>query len=552
MVEIYCVNNNKKVFVSEGTNLFEVIRQADLSVMQEQILGAYVNNKVQNMYYNLFSPKRVEFITLNNANGRRMYAFSLMFVMYRAVKELFPQGELRIEHSLSEGYYTEVQNVSMQPDEMVTKLKNRMLELIAADIKFDRKIEESANAAVLFDAVGMKEKAELVRERQKIYTKVDCLGETINSFFFELVPSTSYLKEFDLKAFNRGMILVMPNSKKVSATRDNSKLFSVFQEHKHWIEILQTPYVKDLNADIVKGLSSQKRIIQISEALHEKKYVEIADSINRKRNEIKFVFLAGPSSSGKTTSCRRIATQLAVLGFDPLEISLDDYFVDREFTPKDKDGNLDFEALDALDLRFFNSQMQDLLAGKEIRLPKFDFYTGKRGDSQTCLQMKENSILIIEGIHALNPKLSHGIERKHKYNVFVSALTQIAIDRHNLISTSDNRLLRRIVRDNNFRGYSAEETISRWQSVRDGEEKHIFPFQENADSIFNSSLLYEISVLKPFVEPLLANVPQKSLSYAEARRLQNFLSLFKPINNGEFIPPTSIMREFLGGSSFDY
>ncbi|MDR0789312.1 MAG: nucleoside kinase [Bacteroidales bacterium] len=549
MIEIRCVNNDSKVLVSEGETLLEVIKRVGLEEKKPQILGAYVNNKVQNLYYKVFSDKRVEFITIDNPNGRRMYALSLMFVLYKAVKECFESGELRILHSLSEGYYLEVQNVDLPSDEIITKLKSKMLQLIKDDIKFERTIMESTAAVELFEKVGIDEKAEVIKSRQRFYTKLDYLDKTVNSFFFELVPSTAYLKEFNLKAFNKGMILVMP-SQKVVRTKANSKLFSVFREHKHWIDILETPYVRDLNRSI--EANKQKQVIQISEALHEKKYAEIADEIYKRKDEVRIVLLAGPSSSGKTTSCRRIATQLSVLGFDPLQISLDDYFVNRALTPKDEHGNFDFEALEALDLDFFNAQMQELLSGQSIELPKFNFFTGNREQSGIFLQMKPSSILIIEGIHALNPMLSQKIARKQKYHIFVSAMTQVAIDRHNLISTSDNRLLRRIVRDNQFRGYNADQTISRWQSVRDGEEKHIFPYQENADSVFNSSLLYEISVMKNVVEPLLADVPETSLAYADARRLRNFLSLFKPIGNVDFIPQNSIMREFLGGSSFDY
>jgi uridine kinase len=526
-----------------------VIEKAGLNNENKQILGSYINNKVQNLSYRIFSEKTVEFITINNSNGRKMYALSLMFVLYEAVKQLFPKGELLINHSLSEGYYVEVVDVGLSSVDIVESLKAKMQQIIDQDLPFVRRICPSKQVVKIFEE-GIKEKSELIASTNRFYTKLDLLGETINSFFFELVPSTSYLQKFDLKAFNKGMILVMPCADNASQTGSNSKLFSVFQEHKSWIRILGTPYVSDLNRSIDGG--DARKIIQISEALHEKKYAEIADNIYQKKDDIKIVLLAGPSSSGKTTSCRRIATQLSVLGFDILQISLDDYFVQRDQTPKDENGNLDFESLEALDLEFFNQQMQTLLLGRQITLPRFNFHSGKREESSNCLQLKDNSILIIEGIHALNPKLSCKIAKKHKYNVFVSALTQIAIDRHNLISTSDNRLLRRMVRDSKFRGYSADETIKRWQSVRDGEEKHIFPYQENADSIFNSSLLYEISVLKSCVEPLLLTVPQISPSYADARRLQNFLSLFKPIEDTTPIPPTSIMREFLGESSFDY
>ncbi|MDR1725391.1 MAG: nucleoside kinase [Bacteroidales bacterium] len=549
MIEIKCVNTNSIVLINEGENLFEVLKSCGIKNEDKKILGAYVNNKVQNMYYKVYTSKRVEFITMDNPNGRRMYALSLMFLLYKAVRECFPNGELRILHSLSEGYYAEINNIDIDKDNVIPSLKLKMTEIVKSDIPFERTIIEADKAAALFEKAGIDEKTELIRGRGRLFTKMDYLDGMLNTFFFELVPSTSYLKAFDLRLFHKGFILVMPSQNKVR-TKANSKLFSVFQEHKHWIEILNTPYVSDLNRLIDTG--KQKEIIMVSEALHEKKYAEIADDIFIRRNDVKIVLLAGPSSSGKTTSCKRLATQLAVLGFSPLQISLDDYFVNREFTPKDSDGNMDFEALNALDLEYFNFQMQSLLKGEKIELPKFNFFTGEREQSGKLLSMKSNSILIVEGIHALNPVLSQKIARKNKYHIFVSALTQVAIDRHNLINTSDNRLLRRILRDNQFRGYNAEATISRWQSVREGEEKHIFPYQENADSIFNSSLLYEINVMKKVIEPLLAEVPEVSSAYAEARRLRNFLSLFKSIDNADIVPQNSVMREFLGGSSFDY
>ena len=428
-----------------------------------------------------------------------------------------------------------------------------MREIVEENIPFSRVITPAEQAAELFDRLGMTEKAELIRSSNKLYTNVEYLGEIVNAFFFELVPSTSYLKVFGLYVFDKGFILQMPSKEDATTTpvedKNPKKIFDIFQEHKNWVNILGTPYVSDLNK-VVK-MNRQNELIQVSEALHEKKYAEIADEIYRKKDEVKIVFLAGPSSSGKTTSCRRIATQLSVLGFKPLQISLDDYFVDRQLTPKDANGEYDFECLEALDLDYFNLQMKELLEGREIELPRFDFLQGCRTPSGKRIRMQDSSILIVEGIHALNPKLSGKIAAKNKYNIFVSALTQLAIDRHNIISSSDNRLIRRIVRDNNYRGYSAQETIMRWDSVRSGEEKHIFPFQENADSIFNSSLLYEIGVLKPIAEPLLMEVAQNSCAYTDARRLINFLSNFKSIK-ADYIPPTSILREFLGGSSFIY
>ncbi len=339
-----------------------------------------------------------------------------------------------------------------------------------------------------------------------------------------------------------------PN-KVANGRNKQSKMFTVFQEYEQWIRILGTSYVSDLN-QIVKDKQYTK-LIQVSEALHEKRYSQIADQIFKKKDEIKIVLLAGPSSSGKTTSCRRLSTQLSVLGFRPIQLSLDDYFLDRDLTPRKENGDYDFESIDALDIDLFTQQMNDLLNGKEVSVPHFDFISGKKVFNGTKIKSEDNAIFVIEGIHALNPKLSEKIDRKSRYNIFVSALTQISIDKHNLISSSDNRLLRRIVRDHNYRGYSAIDTLSRWESVRLGEEENIFPYQENADSIFNSSLLYEIGVLKTYAKPLLSEVPQNDVAYAEAKRLLRFLANFQTIDD-KSIPPTSIMREFLGGSSFEY
>lgn len=552
MIEIYCKNTDSKLLVQSGMDLSEVARFAGMTNM-ESILGACVNNKVQNLNYRIYSPKRIEFLDIYSTMGRRIYALSLMFVLYKAVKETFPQHELIIKHSMSDGYYFEIEPLQEDSQQVAKRIEKRMREIVEENIPFSRVITPAEQAAELFDRLGMTEKAELIRSSNKLYTNVEYLGEIVNAFFFELVPSTSYLKVFGLYVFDKGFILQMPSKEDATTTpvedKNPKKIFDIFQEHKNWVNILGTPYVSDLNK-VVK-MNRQNELIQVSEALHEKKYAEIADEIYRKKDEVKIVFLAGPSSSGKTTSCRRIATQLSVLGFKPLQISLDDYFVDRQLTPKDANGEYDFECLEALDLDYFNLQMKELLEGREIELPRFDFLQGCRTQSGKRIRMQESSILIVEGIHALNPKLSGKIAAKNKYNIFVSALTQLAIDRHNIISSSDNRLIRRIVRDNNYRGYSAQETIMRWDSVRSGEEKHIFPFQENADSIFNSSLLYEIGVLKPIAEPLLMEVAQNSCAYTDARRLINFLSNFKSIK-ADYIPPTSILREFLGGSSFIY
>lgn len=552
MIEIYCVNNDKTFLVPSATSAKQIIEYAGLED-NHTFLGAYINNKIRNLNYKCYEPKRIEFIDIHSSIGMKIYVSSLIMLMYKAVKDLYPKAEMQVKHSMMSGYYIELQNIDIPQQDLCTSIKKTMKELVKKDIPFETKVYSTQDAVELFSKVGLTSSAELFKSRQKLYVDVDILEGTIDALYSEKVPSTSYLSVFDLEVYEKGFILLLPDAEKnyqePATLHLQPKLFSIFQEHKHWVEILKTPYLPKLNEAVKKGYENQ--IIQVSEALHEKKYAAIADAIYKKKDNVKFVFLAGPSSSGKTTSCKRIAVHLAVLGIKPLMISLDDYFLDREHTPKDEKGNYDFECLEALDLDFFSQQMQELLDGKEIELPKFNFVSGQREKSDKRIQLTDNSILIIEGIHALNPKLSKQINRKNKYLVFVSALTQLALDSQNLISTSDNRLIRRIVRDYNYRGSSAERTLLMWNNVRNGEERHIFPYQENADSIFNSSLLYEIGVLKSYCYPLLVQVPQTSPAYANARRLQNFLDNFSPISS-QSIPPTSIMREFLGGSSFSY
>lgn len=552
MIEIICKNNNIKILVPFGSSIKGICKFAGYNT-EHPILGAYVNNKVQNTDYKVYMPKTVRFFDIKNPNGRRMYAMSLMFLFYKAVKDIFPKGDLNIHHSMSKGYYSEINNIGELDDEKIQLIKSRMHDLIKEDLPFITKTIPTQEAASIYRQVGLESKARLVKESKRLFVDIDYLGDTINHFYYPLVPSTSYLKVFDLVQYNKGLLLIMPDKEdptRVTMGRNKQgKMFKVFQEYEEWIRILGTSYVSDLNNIVTENKYS--KLIQVSEALHEKRYSQIADEIFKKRNDIKIVLIAGPSSSGKTTSCRRIATQLSVLGFRPVQLSLDDYFLDREFTPKKEDGDYDFESIDALDIDLFNKQMNSLLEGKEVSIPRYNFIKGKKEYNGNIIKPQEKAIFIIEGIHALNPKLSDKIDRKSKYNIFVSALTQISLDKHNLISSSDNRLIRRIVRDHNYRGYSAIDTLSRWQSVRAGEEEYIFPYQENADSIFNSSLLYEIGVLKTYAEPLLGEVPQNDVTYAEAKRLLRFLSNFKIID-ADYIPPTSIMREFLGGSSFEY
>lgn len=552
MIEIICRNTNSKLLVPFGSTLSEVVKFAGIS-SKHAILGAYVNNKVRNLNYKVYMPKTVEFFDILNSSGRRMYAMSLMFVLYKATKEVLPKSDLIIYHSMSNGYYAEIENLPSEINKSIVKdIKDKMQEIIDKDYPFVTKNIPVNEAVEIFRKVGLNYKADLIEAVHKLYVDVDYLDGTVNHFYYPLVPSTSFLNVFDLVHFNGGMLLVMPDRKapnKLFKSRNKQeKMFSVFQEHKDWVKILGTPYISSLNK--IVDNNDHIKLIQVSEALHEKRYSQIADEIN-KRKDVQIVLLSGPSSSGKTTSCRRLATQLSVLGYKPVQLSLDDYFLDREFTPRDENGDYDFESIDALDIELFNSQMMRLLKGEEVSIPRFDFITGKKIYDGRIIKAEQNAIFIVEGIHALNPILTEKIDKSKKYNVFISALTQISVDEHNLISTSDNRLIRRIVRDYSYRGYSATDTLNRWQSVKEGEEKHIFPYQENADSIFNSSLLYELGVLKTYAKPLLSEVPESEVCFSEAKRLLRFLANFKTIDD-KSIPPTSIMREFLGGSSFEY
>ncbi len=552
MIEIICRNTNSKLLVPFGSTLSEVVKFAGIS-SKHAILGAYVNNKVRNLNYKVYMPKTVEFFDILNSSGRRMYAMSLMFVLYKATKEVLPKSDLIIYHSMSNGYYAEIENLPSEINKSIVKdIKDKMQEIIDKDYSFVTKNIPVNEAVEIFRKVGLNYKADLIEAVHKLYVDVDYLDGTVNHFYYPLVPSTSFLNVFDLVHFNGGMLLVMPDRKepnKLFKSRNKQeKMFSVFQEHKDWVKILGTPYISSLNK--IVDNNDHIKLIQVSEALHEKRYSQIADEIN-KRKDVQIVLLSGPSSSGKTTSCRRLATQLSVLGYKPVQLSLDDYFLDREFTPRDENGDYDFESIDALDIELFNSQMMRLLKGEEVSIPRFDFITGKKIYDGRIIKAEQNAIFIVEGIHALNPILTEKIDKSKKYNVFISALTQISVDEHNLISTSDNRLIRRIVRDYSYRGYSATDTLNRWQSVKEGEEKHIFPYQENADSIFNSSLLYELGVLKTYAKPLLSEVPESEVCFSDAKRLLRFLANFKTIDD-KSIPPTSIMREFLGGSSFEY
>ena len=551
-VAIKCVNSGTTRIVGKGTTLHDVISQFGVN-MKNAILGALVNNVLEELTFEIFHPVSIQFIDITHPDGMRMYLRSLSFVLCKSVYDLSAISHLRIDHSIAKGIYCDItthnKELSIQD---VTGIKLRMQEIIDADLPFINIEEETKEVILKFEAQGLTDKINLLKHKGQNFTSYYSLGGHLGSFYGCMVPSTGYLKVFDLNKYFNGMLLQLPQKSNPHFVENlvvQNKLFEIFQECSQWTKILEVPNISDLNNSCSNGKSEV--LIKVSEALHEKKIGQIADNIRLRNGHVKIILISGPSSSGKTTFAKRLAIHLIVNGMKPLNLSLDNYFVDRDNTPLDENGNHDYEAVEALDIATFNQNLLALLNGEQVELPRFSFETGTRFYNGETMQMSPENVLIIEGIHGLNPQLTSSIPAEAKFKIYVSALTSLNIDNHNRVSTTDNRLIRRIVRDYRYRKYSARETISRWQSVRQGEEKHIFPFQEEADTMFNSALLYELAVLKPFAEPILLEVQANQPEYAEAVRLLDFFSYFKPLKPTE-IPPTSILREFLGGSSFIY
>lgn len=538
-------------YFPEGTGLSEIADAFNVK-LKAPVVGAMVNNELKELSFRVYRPKTVRFVDLTNKDGMRMYVRGLYYVLMKAARELYPDAELRIDHSVSNGYFCELIGKDMKNDiQTVSDIENRMRKIIAADIPFVRKEIRNEEAIRIFEEYNFTEKARLFKQSPALYTSVYELDGMLDYFYGFLVPSTGYLQEFDLIQIYDGMLLRIPdrnNPKQLKKIVRQDKMFEIMQEHKEWVRILRAENVGRVNEQVLEGKHGE--LVKLAEALHEKRIAEIADNI-KKHPKVRLILVSGPSSSGKTTFSKRLSIQLRVAGMRPVLISLDNYFVNREDTPLDENGDYDFESLEALDYTLFNKNINELQAGKKVELPRFDFQSGKRYYKGDYLQTDKDTLIIAEGIHALNPKLTRKIEENIKFKVYVSALTQIGIDGHNRIPTTDNRLLRRIVRDFQFRGYSAKETLQRWPSVRRGEDRNIFPYQEHADIMFNSALMYELGVLKQHAEPLLKSVQQNVPEYAEAKRLLKFLSYFKDIPDNE-IPPTSILREFLGSSSFKY
>ena len=550
---IFCENTQTEKEFPFGTSLAEIATALKVNTGYP-ILGAIVNNTLKELSYMIYKPKTVKFIDSTHPDGRRMYLRSLSFVLFKAARDLYPDYKLKIEHSVSKGWYCELENIinEMPHEEVVLSLKKRMLEIIDEDLPFTREEIRTELALKIFEKYGLEDKCTLMRTRKQFYSSVYQMDGVLNYFYGYLIPSTGLLKNFDLVKYYKGMLLVLPkleNPNELEEIVVQKKLFEVFQESKEWNKIIGVRTVGRLNEITQQGKIGE--IIKIAEALQEKKTSQIADCINKRKDDVKVILISGPSSSGKTTFAKRLGVQLSVNGFKPVVISKDNYFVNREFTPKDAEGNYDFESPHALDINLFNQNLLDLFDGKEIELPKFSFSEGKRFYDGTTLKLEKKGLVVVEGIHALNPMVTEFIPPERKFKVYVSALTSLCIDATNHIPTTDNRLIRRMVRDYRYRGYSALETLQRWPSVRQGEEKYIFPYQEEADIMFNTALLFELGVLKPWAEPLLKEVPPIAPQYPEALRLLKFLSYIVPIAEKE-IPPTSILREFLDGSSFDY
>lgn len=526
------------------------------------VLAALVDHKLKELDFKLAMTHEVEFIGYNHPDGRRTYLRSLCFVLQNAVRELFPDKVLVIDHSLPSGLYCKVIETRKQEDgrcrtlaltqEQLASIKSRMQEIVSADMPFRKEKIDAVTAEKMFEENNQPEKAELQKSLGKFICSVYFLDGHADTFHGPLLPSTGYLKVFDLLPFAEGFCLQFPSEgdfSKVIPVKTQSKIAATLAEYSDWCSIIRINGIGALNKAISEGHAVE--LINLSEALHERKYAAIADQIYERRGQVKAVFIAGPSSSGKTSSSLRIALQCRVLGLVPKVIELDNYFVDREHTPKDSDGNYDFEALEAMDLKLLNSQLNDLFAGKEVELPRFDFKQGKSVPSGKRISLGEKEILIMEGIHALDPAMVPDVDNSRIFRVYASALTSLNVDENNNISTSDNRLLRRMVRDNRVRGITPEETIMRWSSVRRGEDRCIFPFQENADASFNSALIYELPMLKYYAEPLLRRIAPSSPAYTEAVRLLKFLDYIIALSPDEIaaIPPTSIMREFIGGQT---
>lgn len=549
-VKIRCKNNGETKEIAIGSTLKEAYEAFGLS-MEFGPINATVNNRTEGLNYRLYHNKDVEYFDLHSATGERCYMRTLFFVLCKSVHDLYPDSKVVIDIPVSNGYYCNLMLGHDVTETDVTRIRERMRQLIDAKLPIRRYEVPTEEAVRIFSSRGDKAKAKLLRSTGKLYTTYYEIDDYVDNFYGSLLINTSQLTLFGLEKYFDGALLRLPsrqNPAELGALIRQDKMFDIFKEQHRWNRILGVSTVGDFNEAVRSGQTTG--LINVSEALQEKKIASIAEQIAH-RQGTRVVLIAGPSSSGKTTFCKRLSIQLVTCGIKPIQISLDDYFVDRHLTPKDENGEYDYESVHALNIPLLNEQLQQLFDGKNIELPKYNFQTGKSEKSGKRLQLGDNQVLVLEGIHALNPELTAQIPQEQKFHIYISALTTILLDDHNYIRTTDNRLLRRIIRDYKYRGVNAQETIHRWPSVRAGENKWIFPYQENADVMFNTAMLFELAVIKQQAEPLLDLVPENCPEYAEAYRLRTFLDYIQPIPN-RALPPTSLLREFLGGSSFKY
>lgn len=554
-MKIFCKNLNEYIPFTGGESLSEIFNRISNRINITPIC-ARVNNKTEDLQYPVFAPKQVEFLDRNSASGQRVYIRSLCMMLYKAVADCCPQGtRLRIEHSIARGYYCRLigENITIDLN-LIDALRAKMDELVKRNIPFERKERLTTDVIKIFEEQGLLDKVQLLKTTHDLYTVYYRLENICDSYYGNLAPSTGMLATFDLEPYKEGFLLLGPdlqNENRPVRSIQQEKLYDAFTDYLAFNRIIGISNVGELNEAVIER--DPAMLINVAEALHDKKIGRISDRILERYNDggARIVLIAGPSSSGKTTFTKRLSIQLMTNLLIPQSISLDDYFINRTDTPRDENGEYDFESLYALDLEQFNKDLNALINGEEVELPYYNFETGQREYRGNKIKLGENSVLLIEGIHGLNPELTANIEPKMKYTIYVSALTTLSIDDHNWVPTTDNRLLRRIIRDYKYRGVSATDTIRRWPSVRRGEEKWIFPYQENADSMFNSSLLFELGVIKEYAEQVLKGVPHDTPEYGEAYRLRAFLSYFSPIGD-DLIPSTSLLREFLGGSSFHY
>ena len=552
-IKVICENLGNELDIPMGTSLLEISRR--LTSGPHPFLAAFVNNRVKELNYKIYTPVTIRFIDITSFAGIRVYQRTSWFILQKAVRDLYPGQTLHIRHSMGQsGFYCEIEGIDPLTREAAAALEERMRAIVAADLPIIRTKVLTEEVRARYAEQGFDDKIALLDTRPRLYSELYTLGDLPGYFYGSLAPSTGYIIRFGIEPYYRGFYLALPlrtSPEELHKHVSQEKMFGIFREYQSWVALMGVPTIGAVNARALAGDAGG--MIKIAEAFHERKFAEVADAIQEahRTRGVRMVLISGPSSSGKTTSAKRLGLQLGVLGLRPVMISLDDYFVEREKTPRDENGQYDYEALEAIDLELFNDHLHRLLQGQSVDIPRYDFITGRRTQHDTPLTLDERSILIIEGIHGLNPRLTPSVPDAVKFKIYISCFTSVAMDNLSRIATTDNRLLRRLTRDYRQRGSDALQTLSRWASVRRGEERHIFPYQENADVMFNSSLFYEISALRPFAEKILREVPDTVPEFDEARRMLKFLDNFIPITSDE-IPPTSILREFIGGSSFKY